>query len=87
MAFNFGIQKDFCIFLTRRGNCRKSDRKCPYTQIPSPSQNTKEKWEDTLKYLKTVYCYNGKNEIIEKWLKKVKFNIFNKLKGGENYIL
>jgi len=71
MAFNFGIRKDFCNFLTNNGKCRKSkEKKCPYAQIPSPPENTKDKWEETLRYLESVSC-PYQNSKINNWLQEL----------------
>jgi hypothetical protein len=77
MSWQFGFRKDFCPNLTTKGNCRQhlkhlnsEEKKCPYTQIPSPPENTKDKWEETLRYLESVSCnYNSQNR--QKWLKEL----------------
>jgi len=81
MGFPFGLKKEFCKKLTRKGKCKakiQEEKGCPYTKIPLPANDEPKNWQKTLEYIESISCPSYSEEI-DKWLKKVRKKLQIKL--------
>jgi len=88
MAFNFGFDKYFCANLTTKGNCRQhlnsEENECPVAHIPSPPANSREKWEEILRYIEFLFDLScvKKNRKTRNWLKEITKKILSNSNRG-----